>query len=255
MSGTSQDGKVGTGNSVLRWNGGVITAQALRESLNGERELHVTPRAVITPLAADHLKANGVQVVREEQAAKPVARHEEKPIGGWGYVQERPDSMVGSVMQSLKREGMNLSELSRGTCQSPTSDSACGLARHVAQCVGRGDFRGAIVFCHDPGLVSCVANKVKEIRAVAIASTSQAGKAVKGLGANFLALEIGKQTFFELRQIMRGVCGEAVGCPESVAGFLKELEGPCECRHPEKYPGQRPGLTGECKCGGGHAHR
>jgi ribose 5-phosphate isomerase RpiB len=255
MSGTSQNGKPVTGNSVLRWPGGVVTAQALRESLNGERELHVSPRTVITPLAVDHLKTNGVHVVRGEQSTKPQTNHEEKPKGGWGYVQERIDSIVGSVIQALKREGMNLCELPRGTCQSPTSDPACGLARHVAHCVQKGDCRGTIVFCHDPGLVCCVANKVKEIRAVAIASGSQAGKAVKGLGANFLALEIGKHTFFELRQIMRGVCGEAVDCPDSVAGFLKELEGPCECQHPEKYPGQRPGLTGECQCGGGHAHR
>ena len=66
---------------------------------------------------------------------------------------------------------------------------------------------------------------------------------------NFLAMEIGKQTFFELRQIIRGVCGSQMACPEAVAGILRDLEGSCQCQRPS--PGQRPGLTGQCQCGGG----
>ncbi len=75
VNGQNRDASGAVG--VLRWAGGVITADGLRESLNGERELVVTPRTVITPLAADHLKANGVRVVRQEavpRASQAVAR-------------------------------------------------------------------------------------------------------------------------------------------------------------------------------------
>jgi ribose 5-phosphate isomerase RpiB len=240
---------------VLRWSGKVVTADGLQQSLNGERELVVTPRTVITPLAADHLKANGVQVVRQEEAAKPLAGHNEKSNGGWGYILERPFPLAGSVMQSLKRDGMNLHELSIPRQSEAECETLAGaLARHAAQVVSRGDSLGAIVFCLDPLLICCVANKVKGIRASALASPAQANRAVSGLGVNFLALEIGKQTFFELRQILRSVCGSPATCSGAVAGILKELEGSCQCG-PKAHGPQSVGLENKCQCGGGHAHR
>lgn len=253
MNENGQKRSANESSNVLRWSGRVVTAEDLRQSLNGHRELVVTPRAIITPSASDHLKANGVKVVRGEENTKPQARAHDQ-AGVWGYALERPDSLVGSVVQSLKREGLNLAELPVSGCQSPTCASACGLAREVAQCVVRGECRGAVVFCLDPGLVCCVANKVKGIRAVSVHSPGQACRAVNGLAANLVALEIGKATFFELRQMLRGICGAEVVCPEPVAGILQELEGPCQCQ-PEAHGRPSVGLKDECHCGGTHAHR
>src|SRR5207245_843957 len=111
-----------------------------------------------------------------------------------------------------------------------------------------------IVFCLDPLLVCCVANKVKGIRAAAIVSAAQAKRAVTGLGVNFLALEIGKLTFFELRQIVRSICASPAACPVTVAGTLKELEGSCQCQ-PKTHGPTSMGLECKCQCGGSHAHR
>jgi ribose 5-phosphate isomerase RpiB len=254
----NHDGKdrqtAGTGGT-LRWSGRVVTADGLRQSLNGERELVVTPRTVITPLAADHLKANGVQIVRQEEAAKPLAGHKEKSNGGWGYVLERPFPLAGSVLQSLQREGVNLQELSTpGQSEAECETLACGLARHAAQVVSRGDRWGVVVFCVDPLLVCCVANKVKGIRAAALVAPAQAKRAVDGLGVNFLALEIGRLTFFELRQIIRSICGGPAACPGAVAAILKELEGSCQCGT-QSHGQPSVGLDDKCQCGGGHAHR
>ena len=113
---------------------------------------------------------------------------------------------------------------------------------------------GAIVFCLDPLLVCCVANKVKGIRAAALVSAAQAKRAVTGLGVNFLALEIGKLTYFELRQIIRSICGRPAACPGTVAGILKELEGSCQCQ-PKAHGPPSVGLECNYQCGGGHAHR
>jgi ribose 5-phosphate isomerase RpiB len=253
MDGNSQNGKAVTREGVLRWPHRIVTAEALRGSLNGERELVVTPRAVITPLALDHLKTNGVQVVRQDECVKTEASRDERSNGGWIYAQERVDPMAGSVIQLLKREGLNFSEVKVPGCQSATGADACSMAREVAQSVVRGECTGALVFCLDPGLVCCVANKVKGIRAVGVHSAPQACRAVKGLAANFLALEIGKSTFFELRQILRGICGASGTCPEPLVGVLKELEGPCECQ--PAHGSQSVGLEAKCQCGGGHAKR
>jgi hypothetical protein len=238
---------------VLRWSGRVVTAEDLRQSLNGQRELIVTPRAIITPSASDHLKANGVKVLREEASTQAATEVHNRTVG-WGYALERPDSLVGSVVQSLQREGLNFSELSLASCQLPAGAIACGLAREAAQCVVREECWGAVVYCLDPELVCCVANKIKGIRAVCVHSSGQSSRAIKGMGANFLALEIGKGTFFELRQMLRGICGAAGECPEPVAGILKELEGSCQCQ-PKVHGLPTGGSEDKCQCGGNHAHR
>jgi hypothetical protein len=49
---------------VLRWTGRVLTAEDLRHSLNGHRELTLSARAVITPLAAERIRANGIRISR-----------------------------------------------------------------------------------------------------------------------------------------------------------------------------------------------
>jgi ribose 5-phosphate isomerase RpiB len=261
MKAGSQNRNAQANGDALRWSGRVVTAEGLRESLNGERELVITPGTVITPLAADHLKANGIQVVRREESAKPQAKDQEKSTESWGYVIERPFPLADSVIHSLQREGMDLQELSIPR-HSETETHACGLARSTAQVVSRGGCLGAIVFCVDPLLVCCVANKVKGIRAAAVVSPAQANRAVNGLGVNFLVLEIGKQTFFELRQIIRCVCGGSCVCSAAVTGILKELETGCQCQ--TQSHGGPPvglerappvGLEEKCHCGGGHAHR
>ncbi|HEV2948393.1 MAG TPA: hypothetical protein VGX70_13530 [Gemmataceae bacterium] len=255
---------------VLRWSGRIVTAEGLRQSLNGERELIVSSRTVITPSAVDHLKAKGVMVVREDQNAQPGAKEERVTKSFWGYLTERPDSVVGNVVQALKRDGVDLQEISitpecsaRVTLESEIF--ACGLARQAAGIVASGACRGVVVFSLDPGLTCCIANKVKGIRAVAMGSANQAQRSVKGLGANVFALELGKATFFEMRQILRSVCNSPTSRSQVVAQVIQELEGPCDCQQSEASGAcERPGsdLPGslltplaKCSCGGNHAHR
>jgi ribose 5-phosphate isomerase RpiB len=256
--------------NALRWSGKVVTAEDLRQSLNGERQLLVVPGTVITPSALDHLKAKGVSVVRGEASAKPPAMDGEKLRMRWGYWMERPDSVASNVIQVLKRDGVDLQEIThQWTSTTQTTEErealACGLARQAAEVVAGGECRGGIVFCLDPGLTCCIANKVKGIRAAAIGSVRQVQRAAEGLGANLLALELGKSTFFEMRQMVRSLCNAPMVCHGSVARTLRELEGGCHCQQPEASAAcERPGsdLPGslltplaKCSCGGSHAHR
>ncbi|HMC89706.1 MAG TPA: hypothetical protein VKI17_09160, partial [Gemmataceae bacterium] len=95
----------------------------------------------------------------------------------------------------------------------------------VAKCVAQGECKGSIVFCHDAGLLCCVANKLAGLRAVPVASAVQAARAGQFLGANLVATEVAGRTFFEIRQILRTICvpGELT-CPAEVACTLKELD-------------------------------
>jgi hypothetical protein len=199
---------------VLRWPGRVLSAADLRRSLNGHRELVLSPHTIITPLAGDELRSNGVHVSRDKV-------EEKAPTGSpWGYGQDRPYPMVRSAVQALAREGAHLREW-----PSPTG-APCRWAKGVADCVVAGECAGGVLFCDDPGLVCCVANKVAGLRAVAVTTVGQAARATLTLAANLLVVEMPGRTFFEVRQILKALSGPARPCcPNDVACALRELDG------------------------------
>jgi hypothetical protein len=189
---------------VLCWPRRVLSADDLRRHLTSQRELQLLPRTIITPLAADELKARGVRITW--QAVQATA---EKP-GGWRYVQETPDATVTAAVQALERDGTKLT----------ATDAALAT---VAQTVAQGGC--VVLFCSDPALAACVANKHSGVRAAAVATPQAAVRARQTLGANLLAIEMPGRTFFELRQILRAICTSAASCPEPLAKTLKELDG------------------------------
>jgi hypothetical protein len=139
----------------------------------------------------------------------------------WGYAVERqPRPMLAVALQALRREGAEPVALAE------CNGDAGRWVRAVAECLGRGECGGAVVFCDDAGLACCVANKVPGIRAAAVWTVAQAERAVRGLGANVLAVEQSGRTFYEFKQILRLCCtGPAADCPPGVARVLRELDG------------------------------
>jgi hypothetical protein len=200
---------------VLRWTGRVVAAEDLRRTLNGHRELLVSPRAIITPLAAEDLRARGVRVTREPaETPRPGLR-------AWGFAEDQPYPQVASAVQGLRRDGWSLQALP--ACKESAS---CCWSRALAECVSRGECRGGVVFCHDPGLVCCVANKVPGLRAIAVVTIAQTAQALLTLGPNLVAVEMPGRTFFEIRQVLRALCASGEGaCPPGVACTLGELDG------------------------------
>jgi hypothetical protein len=204
-----------TDGQVLRWTGRVLTAVDLRQALNGHRELVIPERAILSPLAADELRARGVRVTvqRALETALPAK-------GRWGVAQDRPYPEVAGVVQSLRRDGVEFHELPACT------GGACSWSRSLAECVAQGECVGGVVFCQDAGLVCCVANKVAGLRAVPLASVPQATRACSSLSPNLVAIEMPGRTFYEIRQVLRCAClPEGKACPDGVATTLRELDG------------------------------
>jgi hypothetical protein len=215
MDANGQARKGSLDGQILHWPGRVLTAEDLRRSLNGHHELVLTPRAIVTPLAAEHLRTNGIQIVRKANEERPAT------IKAWGYAQDRPHPVIRSAVQAVERDGLSLTEWPVNGDQ-----AVCHWAKAAAECIARGECRGGVLFCQDPGLVCCVANKVPGLRAVAVVTVAQAAKATTTLGANLVAVEMPGRTFFEVRQILRTLC--AVGapvCPPGAACTLEELDG------------------------------
>jgi hypothetical protein len=212
MKGTEQNGQTDAG--VLRWAGHLLSSDDLRRHLNGHRALIVPTRAIITPLASDELRSRGVRILREE----PKSSQAKPGTAKVGVAQEKPDGMVQAALKALEREGLHFASLQG--CPGPT----CDWAKALAECVARGDCHTSVIFCADPGLVCCVANKLAGLRAAAVSSVSQAARAMLTVGANLLAVEMPGRTFFEVRQIMRNLATSPTACPAGVACTLKELE-------------------------------
>jgi hypothetical protein len=201
--------------SVLSWPKRLLCADDLRCHLTSQRELLLLPKTIITPLAADELKAKGILISWLVQNAKDPSASKR---GTWAYTQEKPDVLITSAIQALQRDGITLSAL-----------NISGLlligARTLAEEIRKGSHCGGIIFCSDPGLVCCVANKIAGLRSVAVFDVTQVVRVSKTLGANLFAIEMPGRTFFEIRQMIKTIVGHAANCPEEVANALRELDG------------------------------
>lgn len=210
--GNGQPGVNGKDGKALLWTGRVLSAEDLRD-LNGHAEVLLSPRTVVTPMALDQLRAQGVRIVR---------RADETPgqstgSSDWGIAQEKPDALVTSAIRSLEREGVRFKTIAA------SGDSPCRWGRALADCVARGDCCGGVGFAADPGLISCIANKVKGLRAAAVCSVPQAKRAIAALAANLIVVEMPGRTLFEIKQILKCVCAGGACPPETIA-ILRELE-------------------------------
>jgi hypothetical protein len=209
---TANGPKTETAADVLRWPGRVVSAVDLVRQLNGHRRLLVPRQAVLTPSAVEELRQRGVAIERETPAARAGPR--------WAYGQDGPYPAVQSAIQTLQREGWLFPSL-------PVSNGPMSGAwvRDLAERVVRGsECAGAVVFCENPALVCCLANKLPGWRAAAVCTLAQLGRVLQTFAPNLIAVEMPGRTFFEIRQMLRTVCTPRT-CPDRVACALKELDG------------------------------
>jgi hypothetical protein len=138
---------------------------------------------------------------------------------GWGCaVEGEPTAMLRAALRAVARDGGGPEPL-------PDCDGEpCAWVCRVAECLRQGRCRAAVLFCSDPGLACCLANKVPGVRAAAVGTVGQAARALARLGANLLVVEAAGRTYFECRQILR-LCRAGAACPPEVAGVLRELDG------------------------------
>jgi hypothetical protein len=222
MTGNGQNTNGAAHSAVLHWTRRVLSVRDLHQSLNGHRKVVLLRDTVVTPLARDELRARGLEVTRVVSVPSvPFVPEESQNPLIWGYGQDRSHTLVDTAVQTLAREGVHLRPL-----QNPGDSLPCRWAKAVAECIARGECAGGVVFCEDPGLVCCVANKVPGLRAVAVTTLHQAARATLTLAANLLAVEMPGRTFFEIRQMLRTCCTPSgPGCPDGLACTLRELDG------------------------------
>lgn len=201
---------VASDGKVLSWPKRLLSADDLRLHLHGQRELVLLPRTIVTPLAADELRARGIRVTWQSVMTAPPAA---ASPATWGYVEEKQDPLVAAALRALERDGITIPALGPGPI------------REVLRRVAGGQPSGAIVFSASPALVCCIANKHAGLRAAAVLGPAQVGRLRMGLAPNFYAIEMPGRTYFELRQILRMIAATPPGpCPAELAATLKELD-------------------------------
>jgi len=205
------DSNASTSANVLVWPKRVLSADDLRRHLTSQRELLLLPRTVITPLAADELKAKGVRVSWETPKPKQSAA----VTGKWLVAGEKSDATGAAAIQALERDGITL-------IPSEIGGPAC--LRRFAETVVANQAAG-ILFYGDPGVACCIANKVAGIRAVAVFNAAQVTQAKTTLGANLFAMNTAGLTYFEVRQMLRSIVSEAAKGCDRIATLLQELDG------------------------------
>lgn len=197
---------------VLVWTGRVFSADDLRRHWQGQKELILPTRTILTPLAVDDLKSKGIKVQRQDTKADAKAA-----AASWRWTQDKPDAIVAAALASLAREKIAPAAWSLPTGKPWLQALLEGLKKSTAG--------GSLVFCGDPALVACLANKLAGVRAANVNNVAAAGQALKSLGANVLAIESPGRTFFELRQMIKAAWGTVPACPPEVTAALKEALG------------------------------
>jgi hypothetical protein len=193
---------------TLRWDRRVLTADDLHRSLDGHREILLPARAVITPLAAEHLRHTEITVRAAEEAA----------VDGkvWAVLSDRPSVLVRSAVEGLTRERLAVKE------------GPAASAREAAGRVARGEWAGAVIFTAEPELACCVANKVPGVRAVSVSSIGQMKRVAQTVVPNVVAVEMPGRTFFEVRQVIRECC---LTTGREVPALLREpVKQDCRCQ-------------------------
>lgn len=143
-----------------------------------------------------------------------------QPDARWGYtIQGKPAVMLQVALRALGRDGGSPATLPE------CNGDACAWVRRVAECLRTGACGTAVLFCDDPVLACCVANKVPGVRAAAVWTVPQAERAVAQVGANLLVVEMAGRTYYEFRELLRLCCRTPAACPPGVACVLQELDG------------------------------
>ena len=149
--------------TALCWPKKLLSADDLRRHLTSQRELLLLPRTIVTPLAADELRARGVRISWQVPKAgdNPSAKQ-----GTWSYAQEKPEALVASAVQALERDGITLTAWDQAWRRGTWANRRNSDSLNAGHC-------GVVVFCGDPALVCCIANKIAGLRAVQVGSVVQ----------------------------------------------------------------------------------
>ncbi|MGE3821690.1 MAG: hypothetical protein AB7I30_19940 [Isosphaeraceae bacterium] len=146
--------------------------------------VRVAPGTVVTPLARDFLKRQGIQI--QYVSANEVGQRGK--VGDWGFLVDAR----GGRMEALRNHWLSEAE--------PWSELV-GSSPDSADWVAESPDRGALVLTEEAAMLVYQACQVPGVRAAQAIDAETAARAVRSIGANLLAVEPAGKPIALIRQI------------------------------------------------------
>lgn len=185
--------------SVVRLSQHIITAEILETQARGVPQIHIAPRAILTPSARDYLRQMRMECVRDSAATA----HSSGP--GWLLLISSPSASAAAALTPLQTAG--------GRWEQRVSGTAEEAARQATAALCRGEVTGVAVLSKAPEVVACLANRQERVRAAVVGCVPTVEAACRKIGANLIAIHPGKKGSFELRHMLQAFATAAPVAP------------------------------------------
>jgi hypothetical protein len=167
------------------------------------REVRIAPGTVVTPLARDFLKRQGISL-------KVVSRFEieqARDPGEWGFAIETDSGLIAAFRRALLDDSRPWLELGG------TSEAA---ARWVMDSPGRG----VVLLTDEASVAVWLACRLPGVRAAQVGDLDMVDRAVRRLGVNLLVVEPAGKSISLLKQM--SLIFRRAGAPRMIGGFDRE---------------------------------
>ena len=167
----------------------VITGSLLSETVNGSRQVRISPKAILTPSARDFIKQKGIQIIRETASDKPSSGSR------WLVLVTRPNPQIEAAAEWLPQQGVAFDLKLSGLPAEAAAQSISALCR--------GEAAQVVVFTDQPELVACLANRNERVRAAAAATAATVERVRVSLQANLIAIDPASRNTYEIKSLLK----------------------------------------------------
>lgn len=168
----------------------VITHDLLSERVNGSKQIVITQKALLTPSARDFVRTRGVQVIREQPAARSA---------------EAQRWQVLAVSAATAAQVTDQFRASGAACEQKLCGSTVEAAAQAISAICRGEAEGVILLTTEPELAACLANRNDRVRAAAVTGSTAVERAKPSLKPNVWAIDVAQRTSFEMQNVVKSI--------------------------------------------------
>lgn len=174
-----------TAVSVTYLSDAIITADRLKEQINGDRRFQISEKAILTPSARDLIREQGLTWTRVTAASTVTSATFLAAVVTAGP----------QVMRAMEQLG--------GEWKLDLLESPASAARLAVSAVSRGEYAGVAIVCGQPRLAACLANRSPKVRATVVNHSEDVTAAMNEMGANVIALDPANIGMFALKTLFQ----------------------------------------------------
>ncbi|TWU09310.1 hypothetical protein CA54_45500 [Symmachiella macrocystis] len=174
-----------TAVSVTYLSDAIITADLLKEQINGDRRFQISAQAILTPSARDLIREQGLTWTRVTAASTVTSATFLAAVVTAGP----------QVMRAMEQLG--------GDWKLELQESPASAARLAVSAVSRGEYAGVAIVSGQPRLAACLANRSPKIRATVVSHSEDVATTMNEMGANVIALDPANIGMFAMKTLLQ----------------------------------------------------